>query len=158
MTLHALAFRTLRRLRYRACLAVLDPAATTLWDVGCSDGRFVALARARGFDARGTDAEVDVASCDGAADIVTCFEVLEHVVDPAAAIRNLARLYRKQLVVTVPNEPWFSLSRLGWASEHLWAVTPQALRHHLGVPAIERTLVARRYYLGVWTRAAGTRS
>jgi SAM-dependent methyltransferase len=40
---------------------------------------------------------------DGAFDVVTCIEVLEHLVDPAASLRELARVARRSVVVTVPD-------------------------------------------------------
>jgi len=41
-------------------------------------------------------------------DVTGCFEVLEHLPDPAAALRELARVTRRALVLSVPHEPWFS--------------------------------------------------
>jgi len=40
---------------------------------------------------------------EGEFEVVTCIEVLEHQEDPAAAIKELARLARRFVVVTVPN-------------------------------------------------------
>lgn len=40
-------------------------------------------------------------------DVVTCLEVLEHLEDPASAVRELARVARRAIVVSVPHEPWF---------------------------------------------------
>lgn len=44
---------------------------------------------------------------DGSFDVIVCTEVLEHVVDPAAVIRELARVARPaaRIVMSVPNEP-----------------------------------------------------
>lgn len=47
---------------------------------------------------------------DGQFDVVGCFEVLEHLHDPSAALRELARVSRSHLVLSVPHEPWFCLS------------------------------------------------
>lgn len=145
-------FLILRRLRYRTYLPFLDRSLRTLLDLGCSDGVFVERARAMGFDATGTDLENDVTTSRRSADIVTCFQVLEHVKDPPAAIRNIAGLPWKQLIISVPNEPWFSLWRAGWEPEHLWAVTPAVLRLYLGEPQWERRFGLGRYYVGVWRR------
>jgi 2-polyprenyl-3-methyl-5-hydroxy-6-metoxy-1,4-benzoquinol methylase len=45
-------------------------------------------------------------------DMVTCLEVLEHLADPAAAVRELARVARGAIVVSVPHEPYFQLGNL----------------------------------------------
>lgn len=42
---------------------------------------------------------------DGAYDVVTLLEVLEHIPNVAAAIRNAVRLARQYVVVTVPSRP-----------------------------------------------------
>jgi SAM-dependent methyltransferase len=139
-------------LRYRRYLALLDPQARTLLDVGCMNDRFVRAARNAGYEASGVDIEHDLASMTASADVITCFQVLEHTRDPVAAIKNLAGLYRRQLLISVPYEPWFSFWRLSWEPEHLWAVTPAALRLHLGPPAFEARIILGRYYVASWTR------
>jgi len=45
-------------------------------------------------------------------DIVIATEVLEHLADPRAGLRELARVARRHVVLTVPNEPWFRLANL----------------------------------------------
>ncbi|HEV7888724.1 MAG TPA: methyltransferase domain-containing protein [Acidimicrobiales bacterium] len=51
----------------------------------------------------------------GRAEVVTCIEVLEHLVAPAAAVAELARACGAGgvCVVSVPWEPWFRLGNLG---------------------------------------------
>ncbi len=46
---------------------------------------------------------------NGQFDVTGCFEVLEHLVDPAAALRELARVSKRAVVMSVPHEPYFSL-------------------------------------------------
>lgn len=145
-------FRMWRRFRYHSYVGLLDPSLRTVLDLGCSDGRFVALARDRGFDAEGTDDDNDITTTRRSADIVTCFQVLEHVKDPVAAMRNLSSLPWKQLLISVPNEPWFSVWRLSWEPEHRWAITPTALKDNLGEPFFERRFGLGRYYLAMWRR------
>jgi 2-polyprenyl-3-methyl-5-hydroxy-6-metoxy-1,4-benzoquinol methylase len=43
-------------------------------------------------------------------DVIVCAEVLEHLDDPAAALRQMLAKNPKWLVLSVPNEPWFCLS------------------------------------------------
>lgn len=43
----------------------------------------------------------------GSFDVVGCFEVLEHQVDPRSALRELARVTNRAAVLSVPHEPWF---------------------------------------------------
>lgn len=45
-------------------------------------------------------------------DLVLCSEVLEHLKDPLSAILELSRVSKEYLLLTVPNEPWFSISTL----------------------------------------------
>ena len=51
---------------------------------------------------------------DGAFDVVGCFEVLEHLPGdgPAAALRELARVARRAVLLSVPHEPFFSLANV----------------------------------------------
>jgi SAM-dependent methyltransferase len=48
----------------------------------------------------------------GSFDAVLCLEVLEHLEDPAAAVRELMRVARKAVVLSVPYEPYFRLGNL----------------------------------------------
>jgi SAM-dependent methyltransferase len=47
---------------------------------------------------------------DRSFDVVGCFEVLEHLPDPAAALRELARVSSRAVVLSVPHEPYFCLA------------------------------------------------
>ncbi len=42
---------------------------------------------------------------DKSRDIVTMLEVLEHIPDPAAALRSAVRIARRSLILSVPNQP-----------------------------------------------------
>jgi ubiquinone/menaquinone biosynthesis C-methylase UbiE len=49
---------------------------------------------------------------DASFDVVGCFEVLEHQEDPAAALRELARVARRAVILSVPHEPYFSVANV----------------------------------------------
>jgi len=65
---------------------------------------------------------------DSSFDLVICAEVLEHLENPAKALREMSRVSRKYLIISVPNEPLFmvsnfirgkNLSRLGNDPGHI---------------------------------------
>ena len=55
---------------------------------------------------------------DGEFDIVTCFEVIEHVFEPAETLAEINRVMKKggELYITAPNKFWVSL---GWGHNSL---------------------------------------
>lgn len=74
---------------------------------------------------------------DRSADLVTCIEVLEHLVTDEPAVAELARICRGRCVVSVPWEPWFRLGnlvrgkhlkRFGNNPEHVQFFTPKRLQ------------------------------
>lgn len=65
---------------------------------------------------------------DNSFDLILCTEVLEHLENPDKALKELIRVTKKYLVVSVPNEPFFMFaqfvrgknwSRLGNDIEHI---------------------------------------
>ena len=48
---------------------------------------------------------------DNSFDLVICTEVLEHLEEPEKALQELIRVSRKNLLLTVPNEPFFMLAQ-----------------------------------------------
>ncbi len=71
------------------------------------------------------------------ADLVTCIEVLEHLITDEPAVAELARICRGRCVVSVPWEPWFRMgnlvrlkhvSRFGNNPEHVQFFTPKRLQ------------------------------
>ena len=86
-------------------------------------------------------------------DLVLCTEVLEHLVRPADAVRELARVTRGRCVVSVPWEPWFrlgnaargkNLGRFGNDPEHVGWYSPRRLARELepwfGAVSVRRCL------------------
>lgn len=72
--------------------------------------RFAAANQPRAWFLRGDVTSLPFA--DHSFDVVMCCEVLEHLDDPAAALRELRRVARRALVLSVPHEPWFRLGSL----------------------------------------------
>ena len=112
-------------------IAALQPES--FLDAGCGEGFVTELLRARlprthlsGFDfnpaavrlaaaknpAVGfvTASIYDLPYPDASFDVVGCFEVLEHQVDPTPALRELTRVSSRAVVLSVPHEPFFSLA------------------------------------------------
>ncbi len=109
-----------------------DPGARRVLDIGCGLGLFVYAAVRRGWDARGVDPSEplvhfgagrlglpillgDVHSADIPAqsmDAVRLWDVIEHLLDPVAVLREIHRILRPggRLVVSTPN--WNSMARI----------------------------------------------
>jgi ubiquinone/menaquinone biosynthesis C-methylase UbiE len=75
-----------------------------------------------------------IAQPDASWDVVVASEVLEHLEHPDEALRELRRVTKRYVVLSVPHEPWFRLSnlargrnikRLGNHPEHinLWSAS-----------------------------------
>lgn len=152
---------------FPAGLAMLKQlgARGKLLDVGCSVGLFLQAARKAGFEVAGVELSpaparfarehfrLDV-HCgtlesapwgDGAFDVVTLWDVLEHVPDPRATMQQVARVLRPggSLAIRVPDgefhlwktrllRPWFG-NRLVWMEvpNHLNHFRPRTLRRLL---------------------------
>jgi len=117
----------------------LDAGRTTILDIGCGTGANLALLRRFGrvvaSDAFPTALDLcrergftNVCGADagrlplpaGAVDIVTAFEVFEHLADDGAALAEVHRVLRSggRLLLTVPAHPF------------LWSDHDRALDHH----------------------------
>jgi SAM-dependent methyltransferase len=120
-------------------------------EVGCGEGIVLAALTARLPGARFDGLELDERAleeargrCPGATlvrgdacelpfgnqifDLVVCLEVLEHLPEPAVALRELRRVARGGCLLSVPHEPFFrmgnllrgkNVARLGDPSDHL---------------------------------------
>ena len=114
---------------------VAELAPESFLDAGCGEGFVAHALRSRLPDLRLTGFDVNPASvrlaaaanpgshfatasifalpfADASFDVVGCFEVLEHQPGdgPERALRELARVARRALVLSVPHEPFFSLA------------------------------------------------
>lgn len=157
------------RRKYEAGLDLLgrwlEPDGKHLLDVGCGIGLFLALARQRGFTVRGIDpvaeacrlaaqkfgVPVDRGALEtaeyaaGCFDVVSFWEVLEHLKRPAAALRKVHELLRPagyvllflggnahSLVMRVLRERC-----VGFDFTRLWYFTPPSIRRLLEVSGFE---------------------
>lgn len=120
--------------------------AKTVMDLGCGAGRFLDRAKSAGLETHGLDlndqaveearkrghqvlsgtAEAFAASQPQSRfDLVTAFEVLEHLADPSGFFRDAARLVRPggHLAIAVPYDRgtyrWFQLEPRQWPPHHL---------------------------------------
>lgn len=138
--------------RYRQeCLALLGRCEHVL-DAGCGTGHFmttlrprvpvigvdVSLAMAASGPARGVVA-ASALGClpfgEGSFDGVICINVLEHVADPAAALREISRtlVVGGRVVVSTPAAEW---SRLLDLAERLHLKIPEGPHRFLAAPEL----------------------
>lgn len=118
--------RGIARQHLRMLLRSVDqPAGLRLLDIGCSSGLFLDEARAAGFDAHGAELSPDTARFardhfglevhagdwrdggyeDGSFDVITLFDVIEHLPDPLAELKAIRRLLKPGglLLQSTPN-------------------------------------------------------
>lgn len=155
--------RGLLKRYFDTLLGIVEPLKPArILDVGCGEGvtaaRLGALPYA--FDYLGVDLDGDAAAYASTvvpgrtfrqgsvfelgaerADLVLCLEVLEHLTDPDAALACLKQAAVRDLVVSVPWEPWFRLGnlargkyldRLGNHPEHLQQFSPKTIADMVG--------------------------
>jgi ubiquinone/menaquinone biosynthesis C-methylase UbiE len=121
---------------HRSILAkIADLAPATFLDAGCGEG-FVAellLRQMPGLELTGIDFNPDAVEIakaknpgatfitasifdlpfdDNSFDVVGCFEVLEHLIDPRQALKELTRVAGKAVIISVPHEPFFCYSNV----------------------------------------------
>ena len=107
-------------------------------DAGCGLGLGLNILARSASSARGQDVDprlerpgVTIGPIDSipdrSVDVVTCIDVIEHVEEDAAFIRQLARIARETIFITTPN---WTLSRCEWPY-HIREYTPRQLRELL---------------------------
>jgi 2-polyprenyl-3-methyl-5-hydroxy-6-metoxy-1,4-benzoquinol methylase len=71
-----------------------------------------------------------IQSRDDAYDVVICSEVLEHLERPEEALKELVRVSKRYIVVSVPNEPLFMLGNfLRGKNVKRWGNDPEHIQH-----------------------------
>lgn len=114
---------------FRAGLALVEahaPATGSLLDVGCATGSFLSLAQAKGWECRGVEVSTfaaaqarertgceifcgkleDAPFASGSFDVITMWDLLEHLPDPLQGLETARRLLKPSglLLVNTPNE------------------------------------------------------
>lgn len=127
---------------------IVEQRPTSFLDAGCGEGFVAAMLRRRlpeleltGFDVDPAAVQVagardpkgsfmtasisDLPFEDRAFDVVGCFEVLEHLPGdgPDAALKELGRVARNAVVLSVPREPHFSLANAARGKN--WDIRPR---------------------------------
>lgn len=119
--------------RVARTISVLNPE--NILDAGCGEGFVLGYLKKQGLtpDLTGVDVSETALSAglsifpglklmkgslyelpfaDESFDIVLCLEVLEHLAAPEKAIEEIFRVSKKYCLVSVPNEPFFTLANM----------------------------------------------
>lgn len=120
----------------------------SMLDVGCGRGEMLAAARSIGFaPVHGVEAVADLCGdnvtqapawalpfADDAFDVVTCFDVLEHLLadDGIAALREFRRVARRHVVLTAANFPSVYNGHDLHITKRPYAEWDQLIRLHVG--------------------------
>lgn len=152
-----------RPIRLKAIIKILNklPEGTIL-DIGCMDD-YLLKRLSNKFNYQGIDDEplcnnpkiekkkIEEIKKGQKYDIVIATEVLEHLDNPIEGINIIKNLSKKYVLISVPNEPFFSMMRFFMpAKEHLWTIYPWTLEKHLGKPILEKRACFKRTYIGLW--------
>ena len=79
-------------------------------------------------------------------DLVICLETLEHVGEPCLALEEIARVSKKYVLFSVPNEPWWRLANM--ARGKYWSSLGNTPGHinHWSISAF-RSLLERKFQI-----------
>ncbi len=112
--------------RYRLAL----PSSTSFAACDVED-RLVDAARSRNPGVDVTQASIyELPRADASFDLVVATEVLEHLDDPGRALRELVRVSKRQVLVSVPREPmWRALNLARGSYVTALGNTPGHLQH-----------------------------
>lgn len=133
-----------------------------LLDVGCGAGYFLDAARMAGWQVAGVELSEPAAAAardglglqlysgslhraafpDDAFDLVTMFEVLEHMRDPAAALHEAHRVLHHGglLAIEVPNDMDAYRGHVAWSGNRWWVIPPVHL-YYFNASTLSRWLL-----------------
>jgi SAM-dependent methyltransferase len=149
--------------RFHRCILglVRSTGAQRILDVGCGEGFTMRELRGDGVQAKMVGVDLSLGALawnqarrmgrsplgvadvhhlpfpDNSFDLVLCLEVLEHLPDSGVGLRELLRLSREHVLVSVPHEPFFRganllrgkhVSALGNDPEHMHNYSGRAFR------------------------------
>ena len=84
-------------------------------------------------------------------DIVVASNILEHTTDPVKAIKKLRQLSNKYIFISVPYEPFYTITRFFVPEEeHYWTIHPNIFEYYLGKPVKEKYIHMLRTYTAVY--------
>jgi SAM-dependent methyltransferase len=164
-----IAWRTDRGVDLSPSEVVRSKPASTLCDVGCGSGQAMSAFKQAGYDAVGIEPDPAARALAGRIgevfagtaealpetiagrefDVVLLSHVLEHCIDPAAALRNVKRMLapRGAAIIEVPNNGALGFEMYGptWffadIPRHLQFFTESSLRKALGQAGLRVTRV-----------------
>ena len=144
--------------RYRRIMKHTEQPGHIL-DIGCATGSFIAIMRDQGWEVSGVELNPEVAQyartvlnlnvhpgtleqagfSDDSFDVVTMWDVFEHVLNPKATLKEIVRILKPggTLVISVPNPSSleariFGANWAGWdRPRHLHLFTPAVLKRYL---------------------------
>lgn len=139
-----------------AILSIVKEAGSQeIHEIGCGEGHILGMLATAGFAVRGCDISneslavarseaekrnliiqltaksiYDLDPSVDCSDTVICCEVLEHLAEPAVALKKLVSITRKNLIVSVPNEPiWHFLNLVRGKYLTAFGNTPGHFQH-----------------------------
>ena len=172
--IHLRNARARLRLLDRAGWSPASPSAGVLVDIGCALGFFLEVARSQGWSPIGVDvseparaaaaARLDVPVYGSVEEIpndgvewsvVTCFQVLEHMADPAAALREARDRMTTGGALLI--ETWDAGSVAAKALRSHWhQVAPPSVVHLFDRPTL-RQMLHRTGFEVIWLGSTGKR-
>lgn len=86
-------------------------------------------------------------------DLVCAFAMIEHTTNPVAIINKIKELSGKYILISVPYEPMFTISRFFvQEKEHMFIPTPKVLEYFFGKPILEKKIHLGREYMALYEK------